>query len=368
MSAVNFKRFNVPPVTKVVLLFNIALFFIVYYLKLLAKKQLLGANGDQGQPEGNEIIPQLNNNNLVVPLFELVPSQVIFHPWTLVVSSFVESSVTGLLITVLNTLVSIRYFEKVWGSKEIAKFLIVLSSITNLLTAVIVIMITAIASTSKANLEALQGSFGGSFSLIVGFIVAFKQIVPEHNLIFFRGTFHLRVKHVPFISVILLLLASLARKSYYPVLNSVISFVVAWVYLRFYQSMILEPLIPLTSSSTESTENNNNSANNDNDSQPFGVTRVKGDASDTFAFAYFFPDIIHPIVSPIFDIIYNALAAVGLVTKFNEEDVVQSNERAVRRSAARGARAAAGAGGSSNIAERRRQVALKVLEERIGTA
>ncbi|GMM37217.1 hypothetical protein DASC09_045420 [Saccharomycopsis crataegensis] len=347
------KRFSLPKVTRLVLALNISLSIIVFYYKSQAYAQLTSS----GKPATTE---EVDFAGLSIPFFQLIPSSVIKNPWTLVISSFLESTILGFFFTVANTVVSIRYFEKVWGTKETIKFLLIVSTLTNLLTAVFL----TLWKSNTADQSILNKSASGCFSLILAYVVAFKQHLPEHNLIFFKGAFHLRVKHVPFISLIVLLVLPFITKSYYPTLNSLLCFGISWTYLRFFQSMILEPLIPLTSSTTASSNANNGDTTNDiSDNLQFGVHRVQGDASDTFAFAYFFPDVIHPIVSPVFNAIYQIMASIGVIHGFNDEDVAQSNERAIRRSTAR-----AGRSSSSNIAERRRQVALKVLEERIGTS
>lgn len=312
------KRLSVPPLTRLVLSANLVLTALLYYTRAQALAEL------HRDPVNKDV------TDLAMPGFQLVPSRVITHPWTLLTSSFCEGSLLGLVCTMTNTLIAVRYFEKVWGSREIAKFLVIVSTMSNLLSSVFVILVSP---------QASRESCGGCFSLVAAFLVAAKQLLPEHNMKFFRGVVLLRVKHVPFIVLSVFLVVGLIVRSCYPAVNLYTSFFVGWMYLRFFQSTILEPLIP------------------SQEGAPFGVQRVRGDALDTFAFVGFFPDAVQPTLAPIFGWLYQIFAGCGLVPLFNEDDVALSNERAQQR----GPR-----GGRNNIAERRRQVALKVLEERIG--
>lgn len=135
-------------------------------------------------------------------------------------------------------------------------------------------------------------------------------------------------------------------------LLSWLGFFTAWVYLRFYR------LSPSLSSSTTSGAGAQG-----------GGDAIRGDASDTFAFAYFFPDAIHPPIAAISDAVYNALVALRVCTPFSAEDVDVGNEQAVARgegglpsllNTGRGR-----GGGRREEAERRRALALRALNARL---
>lgn len=104
-----------------------------------------------------------------------------------------------------------------------------------------------------------------------------------------------------------------------------------------------------------------------------GDNQLRGDASETFAFASFWPDAIQPPIAAMADGIYNALVAVRVCTPFTTEDVELGNEQATAR----------GEGGLPNLlnngvskagrnkqedAERRRALALKALDQRLHAA
>ena len=99
--------------------------------------------------------------------------------------------------------------------------------------------------------------------------------------------------------------------SYASSLLAHIAFLVSWVYLRFYKLNTLESL------PTSST--------------PAPSTTLRGDASEMFSFASFFPDKIQPIISTVGNIVFNILVKVGLCRVWTQGDVELSNARAEQR-------------------------------------
>ena len=104
-----------------------------------------------------------------------------------------------------------------------------------------------------------------------------------------------------------------------------------------------------------------------------GGKALKGDASETFAFAYFWPDAIHGPISKVSNTIYNVLIGVKLLSPFTAEDVQLSNEQATARGESGlpslmnpGGRQ--GGRGKREEAERRRALALKALDQRLQAA
>lgn len=162
--------------------------------------------------------------------------------------------------------------------------------------------------------------------------------MPAHTVTLFRGIVSLRVPRFPILHVLGVFLLSLT-----PLLSSASLFLVtsgfltSWIYLRFYKSAFpdLETSQPAT---------------------------LRGDASETFAFAEFFPDPVKPAIAAFSDQIYNTLVSLRICTPFSQADV----------SAARGEtfmqRSAGAPGGARAEAERRRALALKALDQRLNAA
>ena len=170
----------------------------------------------------------------------------------------------------------------------------------------------------------------------VSFLVAFSQLVPAHTVTIFRGFLSLRVPRFPLVYIGIVTFLSLT-----PLLSSaslwlaVFGLLTSWTYLRFYKTVFPD----LESSQSSS---------------------LRGDASETFAFAEFFPAPVKPFVAAFADQVFEALVAMRLCTPFSQADV----------SAARGdSYVQRGTPGSARAeAERRRAIALRALDQRLHAA
>ncbi len=189
----------------------------------------------------------------------------------------------------------------------------------------------------------------GSVSLQGAFLVAFKQLVPEHTVTILKGIIKIRVKHSVSIFLIANTLSGIILGTDTALALAWSGVLVSWIYLRFYKR---QPDLSGTNT---------------------GSVGIKGDASETFAFAYFWPDVIQPPIAAVADGVYNALVALRLCTPFSAEDVESSNEQATSRSEGGlpsllnpGGRK--GGAGKREEAERRRALALKALDQRLHAA
>jgi len=189
----------------------------------------------------------------------------------------------------------------------------------------------------------------GSVALQGAFLVAFKQLVPEHTVTVLRGVVQIRVKHFPAIFLAANTLSGIVLGTDTALVLGWLGFITSWTYLRFYKK---QP--DLSSAST-------------------GGNQIRGDASETFAFACFWPDVVQPPITAVADSVYHALAVLHVCTPFSAEEVESSNEQATARGEGGlpsllnpGGRR--GGGGKREEAERRRALALKALDQRLSTA
>lgn len=177
----------------------------------------------------------------------------------------------------------------------------------------------------------------GTTSLQIGFLIAFTQLIPTHTVTLFRGIISLRVPRFPLLYVLAVLcLAILPIFSIAHVLLALNGFIISWVYLRFYKSAFPDL-------------DTNQGAN------------LRGDASETFAFAEFFPEVTRPAISGISDSIFNLLVTLRICTPFSQAD-----HQASRGESAYVSRSVAGS--SRAETERRRALALKALDQRLNAA
>lgn len=188
----------------------------------------------------------------------------------------------------------------------------------------------------------------GLVAVEAGFLVALKQLVPEHTVSLFKGMIRIRIKHFPAIFVLANMISGPLLGTDTAFWLSLTGFLTSWIYLRFFR------ISEITTSATGGE----------------GAT-MKGDASDTFSFVAFFPDVMHPFLTPICDGIWSMLLQLKICTPFSEEDIEAGNESAASRSDGLpsimngGSR---GGGGRRAEAERRRALALKALDQRLNAA
>lgn len=126
----------------------------------------------------------------------------------------------------------------------------------------------------------------GMAAIMGGFLVVFKQLIPEHK-VELGGFFAIRTKDGPLISIFLFLvlyLIGLTRFS--ELLCCIFGVYVAWVYLRFFQLQ--------------------------------GGKR--GDRSETFQFATFFPEQVRPLAVAIATVVFRFLVTIKLCKRVTPEE------------------------------------------------
>lgn len=277
-------------------------------------------------------------HDIIVPYLQLVPRHALYYPWVYATAIFAEASLFTFFLSSVVLYLSTSYVEKFWGYKEVLKFVLLVGSITNLST----VIVTIVSNIFRGDVLGMDQPLGGGISYYFGFLVVVKQLIPEHNVVLFQGLINFRVKHLPFILLVVVALWSAVTGSLYPVVPSLFSFFVSYNYLRFYQSFFADPLLPISGSSGDHAN----------------ASLVRGDASDAFQLVEFFPSVTKPYLSMVVDAVYDLSVLLGLVTPFNDEVIEQSNLRAQKKNEQANK-------GSNSVAERRRQVALQVIEERI---
>lgn len=330
------KAYALPKSTKVLLGVLICTTSLIFFIKVGHYRSMISS----GSTEQSEIIFR----NIQVPYLQLIPRYTIFYPWVIVASIFAEITIISFIISGGILAVSTKYVEKFWGFKEVVKFVLIVGSITNLAT----VIITILCNLMRGDLAGMDKPLGGGISYYFGFLVVLKQLIPEHNIVLFQGLVNFRVKHLPFILLnVVVAWSLLISRSLYPAVPSIGSFVISYNYLRFYQSFLNDPLLPVTL------------ANGSSDNSGSLIT---GDASDAFQLVEFFPTVLKPYLSVVFDGCYDIGCILGIITPFNDDSIEQGNIRAQKRleQANQAQKSVA-----NSVAERRRQVALQVIEDRI---
>lgn len=177
--------------------------------------------------------------------------------------------------------------------------------------------------------------------------MAFKQLVPEHTVTILKGVFKVRVKHFPSIFLLAHTVCGFVFRSDTALVLAWLGFLTSWTYLRFYKTQV-----DLSGVTT-------------------GGVSMRGDASETFAFAYFWPDLVQPPIAAFADRIYKALIALRICTPFAAQDIESGNDPlTVMGESGRLTMLSPEGGreGKKEEAERRRALALKALDQRLSAA
>ena len=345
-------RVNIPPATR---------FFLVSLLALsllynIARWRELDytAGGVQSTP--------------LIPYLTLVPSRFFYYPWTLATATFVEQNIFTVLLNAATVFYGGKYLERAWGSREFSKFVAAVTLIPNVLIVPFYLIWGAapgqdnrgyglplpeacvLFSTHPFFFFSSLTQICGGVAIQASFLVAFKQLVPEHTVAIFKGLVKMRVKHFPALFLLLNTLSGIILGTDTASVLAWLGLLTSWTYLRFYKQ---QP--DLTGTSTNG-------------------LGIKGDASETFAFACLFPDVMQPPIAFVADQIYTLLVTVKILRPFSADDIASGNQQVMARGEAglptllstpRGGNSSRG---KREEAERRRQLALKALDQRLQAA
>ncbi|KAJ6780564.1 hypothetical protein PWT90_11055 [Aphanocladium album] len=310
-------RINIPPVTRVLL------------IALVAQSLLSAAIRYRQWSE---------TASIVIPYLTLVPQLSLVYPWTFLTSTLVEGNIFTLAIACFTLYQGGRYLERAWSSADLAKFLVIVSLVPNVLTFATMVFFFTLTRNERWTLSTITGTI----PLQISFLVAFSQLVPAHTVTLFRGVVSLRVMRTPILYTGLVAVLGLTPVlSRAAVWQAAYGFLASWTYLRFYKTVFPDL----------------------DSSQP---ASLRGDASETFAFAEFFPAPVKPAVAALADQIFGILVAVRICTPFSAADVSHARGDALPRRA--GGAGGGAPGGARAEAERRRAIALRALDQRLNAA
>ncbi|KAA8649780.1 hypothetical protein EYZ11_009076 [Aspergillus tanneri] len=323
-------RVNIPPATRICLISLLTLSLLYN----IARWRQIDTTG--GTPSVTPIIPYLT----------LVPSLFIFYPWTILTATFVEQNIFTVLLNAATLFYGGKYLERAWSSREFAKFILTIAVVPN----VVIVPLFLVWSAIRGNSSSSVTQICGGISIQASFLVAFKQLVPEHTVTLFKGLVKMRVKHFPALFLLLNTLNGVVFGTHVAAILSWLGLLTSWSYLRFFKR---QP--DLTGTSTDG-------------------LGIKGDASETFAFACLFPDAIQPPIAFISDQVYSLLVALKICTPFSEEDIASGNQQVLARGEAglpsllNNQRGGMRGMAKREEAERRRALALKALDQRLQAA
>lgn len=328
-------RINLPPLTRGILA------AVVFFTPL---NFALRPHSDWVEKVEKPIIGKGNG----VPWLTIVPGYSLpWYPWVFALATVVEQNLLGLIITGLAIFYGGRYLERAWGSHEFTKFMLFVAMIPNVLTWLLYMVGYVLTRSGSIR----QTTISGGIAIQAGFLVSFKQLVPEHTVAIAKGLIRMRVKHFPAIFLAANTISGIVLGTETAMFQAYFGFMTAWIYLRFYR---ISPSLSSTATGDGSV--------------------IRGDASDTFAFAHFFPEPVHTPVGALAEGIYNTLVVLNVCTPFSDRDIDAGNEQANARAeeglpSIMNPNSRGGRGGATRAeAERRRALALEALNQRLQAA
>lgn len=246
-----------------------------------------------------------------VPLLELIPSRTLYNPWTLVTSTFIDTNFFKFLISIVGLYLGLNFINRSWDNSNIKFDNSFIHNEINRYIFFCVVITNFITVLNYITFNIITLRFldldttidNGVFSILMSFIVVLKQLKPEFEIKFIK----LRLKYLPFTILLFALFWSLCSTSLWPFLPVSNNFLVSWYYLRF----------------------------------------VQKDYSQIFEFVSFFPEFTTPLVSTL-------VRPLTLLAIFLKLAPSQTTDKILPTT-------------TIDVLERRRQVALKVLEQSIDT-
>jgi len=243
-------------------------------------------------------------------VLEFTPASVLTgNIWQLVTAGFIENSLIALLCNIITLCITNRFLEPVWGAIEYIKFIIIVNTAAYCVNLVIYIVGYILLRDETF----LYYPFCGGQGLVGGLFVGLKQLIPDHVLN--QNVSGVRVRHIPlamFLVDVLLVLLRVTTTRHLTVLMAGLA--AAWIYLRYFQ---------------------------------IRDSGSRGDFSDALSIASFFPESAQPHVLRYSTAVTDRVE--GFLKPKPSAPTTVTTE--IRQDA---------------VTERRKQIALQALNERLG--
>ncbi|KAL3270234.1 hypothetical protein HHI36_009290 [Cryptolaemus montrouzieri] len=263
----------------------------------------------------------LSFSNDAVLLISVTPGLVMppaFYLWTAFTFCFLEIYFWEVLVDIVTVGLCGKLIEPLWGQMEIISFFAIVNFGVAFITTIFYLILFAYTSNEEVLFDVHIHGLSG---YLAGVSVAVKQIMPD--LVIVKTPLgKLSNRNVPlsvFFVTLICWLIGLLDGTYPTMFLS--GLIVSWIYLRFYQKH---------------------------------SNGTRGDMADCFTFASFFPNVIQPPVCVISNSIYSVLVKFGICRKVvRKYDIANPTGVMIVP------------GIEQQDVERRRQIALKALSERL---
>ncbi|KAJ1019194.1 hypothetical protein NDA18_006338 [Ustilago nuda] len=255
------------------------------------------------------------------PWLVIVPGASFWYPWTLITSSFCESSILEFLVSIISLPLAARYLERQWGAIELVKFAAVVLVGSNIIAWGLQLLLFCV---FRKEVLIWGTQFHGLQALQTAFLVAFTQLIPEHQVQILSGALKIRVKDLPMLYVTVSNVMCLIGYTS-PWILIQFGWLISWAYLRFFK---------------------------------VNESGFKGDRSEAFAFVNWFPPFAHKPVQFISTTLFNLFVKIKIVQPWTSGDYADLESALLNGQVPQH-------GSARAEAERRRAMALKALDQRL---
>ncbi|KXJ72928.1 hypothetical protein RP20_CCG016958 [Aedes albopictus] len=254
----------------------------------------------------------------VTPGYLMPPT---FWIWTIFTFCFIELHFWEVLVDLITVGLCGKLIEPSWGQMEMLQYF----AITNIGVAILTSFYYLFYSMITKDAEFLfDVHIHGLAGMNAAVSVAVTQIMPDHLIARTPlGKFSNRNVPLTVVIVSILMWAIGLLDGTYPAMFAS-GLYVSWVYLRFYQRH---------------------------------SNGTRGDSAENFRFASFFPNVLQPFVNLIANPVYLACLRIGMVKRLTPQQSSSSSLQSVSVQSLVGV--------DPHDMERRRQIALKALSERL---
>lgn len=137
-------RFNVPPVTRILLIVLIAQFALYTTVGQRQRSSSSGSSSpDSSSPDSSTTTTKPHTDDLKAYL-ALIPQLALFHPWTFLSAALLEPNLVGLGVGAVAIFAAGRYLERAWSGRELARFVAIVAVVSNLFAVAVCLLAFAL--------------------------------------------------------------------------------------------------------------------------------------------------------------------------------------------------------------------------------
>lgn len=243
-------------------------------------------------PEEQETESVPHPHDLFVPFLAFIPtvSPVVLRPWVLVTAAFIDESVLLLAPSVLLLFYLGKYLELKWGLPDFLKFVAIVAVGSNVTVYLHYTLKALLLGPAAAHPPVVVSSI----AVVMALLVAVKQRISNHYMIFFKGNLRIKVTYFPFLLTLLMALAWLISDDFrVSFALSSVGFTISWLYLRYFKASSNERqsyLLPFSQRRAASSRPQGSGQ------ITFDNSQSRGDRSELFSLYTFFPSPLSYVV------------------------------------------------------------------------